>query len=85
MLSISLFGSVESIQPAVNKIQLCGVYEEAFINSADLYDTSKSCYDLQYSILSFKQMILTNCNIDEDEVVMVWYLQKQLDENCAGY
>ena len=82
LLSMSLFGSVEKVKPAVNKTQLCSVYEEAFINSAELYEDTKSCYDLKYSILSFKQMILTECEMDPEYVGVIWYLQNQYNENC---
>lgn len=82
LLSMSLFGTAESVKPAVNKTQLCSVYEESFINSADLYESTKNCYDLKYSILSFKQMILTDCEMDPEYVGVIWYLQNQYYENC---
>jgi hypothetical protein len=70
LISISLFG------------KQCVVYEEAFVTSADLYEDTKNCYDLKYSILSFKQMILMECDMDPDYVTIIWYLQNQYTQNC---
>lgn len=79
LTSISLFGKAEL---PVNKSQQCVVYEEAFVSSAGIYEDTKNCYDLKYSILSFKQMILMECDMDPDYVTIIWYLQNQYNQNC---
>ena len=61
----------------VNKTQLCGAYEEAFIASATVYQDIGECNDLQYSLASFKQLIYTQCPIDKDYVTIVYYLSTQ--------
>ena len=63
--------------PPVNKTQLCGAYEEAFIASATVYQDIGECNDLQYSLASFKQLIYTQCPIDKDYVTIVYYLSTQ--------
>jgi hypothetical protein len=60
------------------------MYEGSFITSADVYEDTKSCYDLKYSILSFKQMILAECDIDPEYIKVIWYLQKTYEKNCGA-
>ena len=79
LLSINVMASTI---PLINKSQICAMYEESFIVSADLYEDTKSCLDLNYSVLSFKQMLLTKCQIDPEYVKVVWYLDKQLKQKC---
>jgi hypothetical protein len=84
LLMTGLYGSVtEYIQP-VNKLQLCATYEASFLTSAELYEDTKSCHDLMYSILSFKQMVIVGCDIDKDDVPIAWYVNKQIKENCEN-
>lgn len=75
-----------TITPApVNKSQICANYEESFITSAGVYEDTKNCYDLKYSILSFKQMILTDCEIEKDYVTIAYYLNESYKLNCKEY
>lgn len=73
----------KTLQLPANKLQLCSMYEESFLTSADIYEDTKSCYDLKYSILSFKQMLLSECPLDSEYIKVIWYLQKTHDMNCG--
>jgi hypothetical protein len=74
--------SFDSKRLPVNKIQMCGIYEDSFLTSASVYEDNKNCYDLTYSILSFKQMLLSECPLDSDYVEVIYYLQKQFKKEC---
>ena len=69
LILLSLLSTLAFAEQPVNKSQLCEMYYGSFIISLDLYEETKSCLDLEYGILSFKQLLLTKCdNIDQDDI-----------------
>jgi hypothetical protein len=84
-LTVSLYATADLSKiksVVVNKSQACVVYEESFMTAASLYEDTKSCYDLEYAILSTKQMILTKCDFDEDYLAIAWYHNVLFNRDC---
>lgn len=85
LMSIQLQASakLDAVKKPVNKTQVCDVYYTSFVTSLDIYQETKSCYDVKYSTLSFAQLVLNNCDLDQDDFEIAEYAQK-LEEQCKS-
>jgi hypothetical protein len=72
LISLSLY----AYNTPVNKLQLCEMYEVSFVTSAEVFFDTESCPDAAYSVLSFKQLLLTNCLIDQTDIVLAEQMNK---------
>jgi hypothetical protein len=82
MLMVSLTLSGLAYDKPVNKTQLCEMYYDSFITSADIFSETNSCLDATYSVLSFKQLLLTQCEIDKDDIEIA-KMMYNIDKNCS--
>lgn len=79
IVALSAYGMPILDNTLPNNNEKCVIAYNSFIRKAD----SDNCYDLKYSLLSFKQLILNDCLLEHNDIIIADYVNTRVKKNIC--